>query len=111
MAGVHVSCNSFVKFDHAYTDRDGYYKMKKTFASDLRYRLVFKNEKGFSIGLNLVLVPASVSTLGKSSPEGVSMTVTGDSDSKLFRRCVVNNAAYDYMSRCRPEDLGIAMPP
>jgi hypothetical protein len=85
--------------------------MKKTFASDLRYRLVFRNEKGFSIGLNLVLVPASVSTLGKSSPEGVSMTVTGDSDSKLFRRCVVNNAAYDYMSRCKPEDLGIAMPP
>lgn len=111
VAGVQVSCNSFVKFDHAYTDRDGYYKMKKTFASDLRYRLVFKNEKGFSIGLNLVLVPASVSTLGKSSPEGVSMTVTGDSDSKLFRRCVVNNAAYDYMSRCKPEDLGIAMPP
>ena len=111
VAGVQVSCNSFVKFDHAYTDRDGYYQMKKTFASDLRYRLVFKNEKGFSIGFNMVLVPASVSTLGKSTPEGVSMTVTGDSESKLFRRCVVNNAAYDYISRCQNDDLGLMRPP
>ena len=95
VAGVRVSCNSFVKMSHCYTDRDGYYQMDKSFASDVRYRLVFKNEKGFSIGFNLVLVPASVSTLGKSSPEGVNMTVTKDSEEKLYRRCVVNNAAYD----------------
>ena len=111
VAGVRVSCNSFVKFDHAYTDRDGYYTMSKKFSSKLRYRLVFQNEKGFAIGLNLVLVPASVSTLGKSGPEGVNMTVTQKSDEKLFRRCVVNNAAYDYYTRCSADDMGIAMPP
>lgn len=111
VAGVRVSCNSFVKTAHAYTDRDGYYQMEKSFASDIRYRLVFQNEKGFSIGFNLVLVPASVSTLGKSSPEGVSMTVTKDSDEKLYRRCVVNNAAYDYISRCGSDDMDIAVPP
>lgn len=111
VAGVYVSCNSFVKFDHAYTDRDGYYKMNKTYSADLRYRLVFKNEKGFSLGFNMILVPASVSTLGNSSPEGVNMTVTKDSEAKLFRRCVVNNAAYDYISRCEEQDLGIALPP
>lgn len=111
VAGVQVSCNSFVKFDHAYTDRDGYYTMSKGFSSDLRYRLVFKNAKGFSIGFNLILVPASVSTLGKSGPGGVNITITKDSDDKLFRRCVVNNAAYDYITRCAPDDLGIALPP
>ena len=108
VSGVMVSCNSFVKFDQAYTDRDGYYQMEKSFSSDIRYRLIFKNEKGFSIGFNLVLVPASVSTLGKSSPEGVSVTVTEDSEDKLFRRCVVNNAAYDYITRCNPDDMDIA---
>lgn len=111
VAGVRVSCNSFVKFDHAYTDRDGYYSMEKSYSSNLRYRLVFQNVKGFSIGFNLVLVPASVSTLGKASADGVNMTVTSDSDDKLFRRCVVNNAAYDYYSRCSAEDLNIALPP
>lgn len=111
VAGVRVSCNSFVKFDHAYTDRDGYYTMNKSFSSDLRYRLVFDNEKGFSIGFNLVLVPASVSTLGKSSPEGINITITKDSEEKLFRRCVVNNSAYDYYSRCSGDDLDIAVPP
>lgn len=111
VAGVRVSCNSFVKFDNAYTDRDGYYEMSKSFSSKLRYRLVFKNEKGFSIGFNLVLVPASVSTLGKSAPDGVNMTITKDSEQKLFRRCVVNNSAYEYFTRCVDDDLGINVPP
>lgn len=111
VAGVRISCNSFVKFAHTYTDRDGYYQMPAEFSSNLRYRLVFENEKGFSIGFNLILVPASVSTLGKSGPEGVSMTVTSESEEKLFRRCVVNNAAYDYITRCKPDDMGITAPP
>ena len=85
--------------------------MSKSFSADLRYRLVFQNEKGFALGVNLILVPASVSTLGKAGPEGVNMTVTKDSEAKLYRRCVVNNAAYDYYSRCADEDLGIAPPP
>ena len=109
--GVRVSCNSFVKFAHAYTDDEGYYKMDKKFSSKLRYRLVFENSKGFSIGFNLVLLPASVSTLGKSGPEGIDMTITKEHDDKLFRRCVVNNAAYDYFSRCSSDDLGISQPP
>lgn len=111
VAGVRVSCNTFVKYDNAYTDEDGYYKMDKKFSADLRYRLVFKNEKDFAIGVNLILVPASTSTLGKSDPEGVSMTVTEDSEDKLFKRCVVNNAVYDYLERCHESDLGITMPP
>ena len=111
VAGVRVSCNSFVKFDFTHTDRDGYFTMNQEFASDLRYRMIFENEKGFSIGFNLVLVPASVSTLGKAGPEGFNMTITKDSEIKLFRRCVVNNAAYDYYSRCSANDLNIATPP
>lgn len=111
VAGVRVSCNSFVKFDHSYTDADGYYQMRKKFSAKLRYRLVFENEKGFSIGVNMVLAPASVSTLGKSGPEGVNVTVTQESEDKLFRRCVVNNAAYEYYCSCAPDKLNITIPP
>ena len=111
VAGVKVSCNSFVKFASSYTDRDGYYSMPKKFSAKLRYRLVFQNTMGFAIGLNLILVPASVSTLGKSSPSGVNVTVTDKSDEKLYRRCVVNNAAYDYYARCSSEDLNLTLPP
>lgn len=111
VAGVQVSCNAFVKFATAYTDRDGYYTMGREFSSKLRYRLVFKNEKNFSIGLNLILVPASVSTMGKADPTGVSLNVTRDSEGKLFRRCVVNNAVYDYISRCDKADMDITAPP
>lgn len=111
VAGVKVVCNSFVRFGSAYTDRDGFYTIDKKYSAKLRYRLVFKNEKGFSIGLNLIIVPASVSTLGKASAEGVSVTVTKDSDARLFRRCAVNNSAYDFYERCGEDDLGITPPP
>ena len=111
VSGVTVSCNAFVKFAKAYTDRDGYYSMDKKFSSNPRYRLVFKNEKDFCIGFNFILVPASVSTLGKMGPEGVSLEVTGDSEEKLYRRCVVNNATYDYILRCNDKDMGVTPPP
>ena len=111
VAGVKVVCNVFVKIGSCYTDRDGYYKMEKTFTSRPRYRLVFSNEKGFSIGLNLIVVPASVSTLGKDEAEVVDVHVTPEAGDALWRRCVVNNAAYDYYSRCNEADLDILPPP
>lgn len=111
VAGVRVSCNTFVKFSSAWTDRDGYYEIPASFSTEPRYRLVFKNEKGFGIGINLILVPASVSTLGKNGPEGVDLNVTSASDGALFRRCVVNNAAYEYYERCKEEDMDIKAPP
>ena len=111
VAGVKVAANIFVKIATTYTDRDGYYQMSKSFSGQPRYRLVFQNEKGFNIGFNFLIVPASVSTLGKGEPVGMDLHVTQDSEGSLFRRCVVNNAAYDYYSRCTEEDLDVAPPP
>ena len=111
VSGVNVSCNSFVKTDDTYTDKDGYYEMSKKFSADLTYKLVFKNKENFSIGLNLVLVPASVSNLGKASPSGLSKTINKDSGDVLFKRCVVNNAVYDYIQRCSRNNLNITRPP
>ncbi len=111
VSGVKIVCNTFVKFSSAYTDRDGYYTIPKKFSAKLKYRLMFKNEKGFAIGFNWVLVPASVSTLGKASADGINITITRDSDRKLFLRSAVNNAAYDYITRCADEDMGLTLPP
>ncbi|MCR5003065.1 MAG: hypothetical protein K5984_01715, partial [Bacteroidales bacterium] len=111
VAGAQVVVNSFVKFGKAYTDRDGYYKISKSFSSEIRYRLVFKNVKGFKIGFNLVLVPASFSTFGKGDPTGLDAQIDANSNRKLFCRCVVNNAAYDYYERCAETDMDIALPP
>ena len=111
VAGVKVAANIFVKIATAYTDRDGYYQMGKSFSGKPRYRLVFQNEKGFNIGFNFLIVPASISTLGKGDPSGIDLHVSANSDGALFRRCVVNNAAYDYYSRCTEDDLDIMPPP
>ena len=106
-----VACNVVVKFASCYTDRDGYYEMPKYFSWRPRYRLVFKNKIGFGIGLNLILIPASFSTLGKGSPHGIDEIIHKDSDRKLFARCVTNNAAWDYFQRCSEEDLNLPTPP
>lgn len=111
LASVMVACNIFVKIATCYTDRDGYYQMGTTFSGDPRYRLVFKNEQGFSIGFNWIVVPASVCTLGKGGPEGIDFNITQESDDNLFRRSVINNAAYEYYTRCNETDLDIALPP
>ena len=111
VAGVKVAANIFVKIATTYTDRDGYYQMSKSFSGEPRYRLVFQNEKGFNIGINFLIVPASVSTLGKGDASGIDLHVTQESEGALFRRCVVNNAAYDYYSRCTEDDLDVAPPP
>ena len=105
LAGVKVSCNIFVKFSSTYTDRDGYYTIPKKFSSNLRYRLIFSNEKGFNIGFNLILLPASVSTLGKGPASGQNCLVTRASDENLYRRAVVNNAAYEYYEKCKSMDI------
>ena len=111
VAGVKVVCNSFVKFSSTFTDRDGYYTIPKSYSSKVRYRLMFTNEKNFSIGFNLILIPASTSALGKASPSGIDAVVTNQSERKLFCRCAVNNAAYDYITRCSSDDMNIPVPP
>ena len=110
LSGVKVYVNSFVKFASAYTDDEGCYEMSTSFVGDVRYRLVFRNRRGFSIGVNLLLVPASVSTLGKHSSEGIDFTVDKDSDWKLFTRCAVNNIAAAYYDRCQAEG-DVSAPP
>jgi len=107
--GVKVSCNSFVKFGNAYTDDEGNYEISRTFSSDVRYRMVFKNKKGFGIGFNLLLVPASVSSFGKSSASGLDIHIDSNSERKLFCRSVVNNAGYEYYEDCL--ERGIQQPP
>lgn len=110
VAGVKVVCNIFVKIATCFTNRDGYYQMGKTFSGNPRYRLVFQNEKGFCIGFNWIIIPASVSTLGNAGPQGLDVHVSTASDGALFRRCAVNNAAYDYLNRCADTDLDITSP-
>ena len=110
VAGVKVSANCFVKFATGYTDEEGEFTLDKSFSTDVRYRIVFKNKKGFGIGFNLLLVPASISTLGKNPPSGIDVQIDASSDRKLFTRCVVNNAAYEYFSMCQDADCAISCP-
>lgn len=109
--GVKVQCNVFVKYASCYTDDNGRYKMDKSFKKNPRYRLVFENRMGFAQGFNAILVRGSTSAIGYYPPSGVSVCVTPSSESNAYRRCAINNAAYDYYQRCNVDDMGISTPP
>lgn len=109
VAGVKITANVFVKVSTTYTDDQGNYSFPAKFSAKPKYSLCFQNKLGFTIGMNLVLVPASVSTLGKDDPNGIDVAIGSKSDATLFRRCVVNNAAYDYYKSCEATD--VTMPP
>lgn len=111
VSGVTVSCNTFVKQETVFTDDEGYYQFSKKYTSDMRYRLIFKNERGFGIGFNLLLVPGSVSTLGTNPPSGVDVQIDSESDDKLYLRAVVNNAAAAYYDKCADPECYVAAPP
>lgn len=108
---VKVTCNVFVKFARVYTDEEGYYQMNRSFSSKPRYRIEFTNRKGFSLGYNWVLVKGSVSTLGKHGPEGYSICINESSNDNLFKRSVINNAAFDYYEGCTQRGASIPTPP
>ena len=109
VAGVKMVANVFVKIATTYTDENGKYQFSTKFSAKPHYRICFKNKVGFTIGFNLILIPASISTLGKASSSGIDYVIDKTSDETLFRRCVVNNAAYDYYKKCQAS--GVAMPP
>lgn len=111
VSGVQVSCNVFVKFDRCFTDKDGNYQMKKSFKSKPRYRLVYTSSKGFTLGFNAVFVKGSISTLGKQPSTGCSVTVSEKSGGTIFKRCAINNAAYDYYDSCSSNGVKIKTPP
>lgn len=97
VAGVRVAANVFVKIARGYTDENGYFKVNKSFSSSkVRYRMVFKNQLGFAIGFNFILVPASVASLGKRPSSGIDLHFTFAGDPKTWRRSTVNNAMYQY---------------
>ena len=57
VAGVKMVANVFVKIATTYTDENGNYEFSRKFSARPRYRICFKNRVGFSIGLNLILIP------------------------------------------------------
>lgn len=109
VAGVKVIVRNFVKFGKGYTDVSGHYEINRKFRAKLHYCLRFKNNAGFRIGFNKILVTASTSTFGTGSASGKDLTIDENSGDKLYRRCVVNNAAYDYITKCA--SYGISTPP
>ena len=94
LVGVKVVCSTFCKKGSDYTDSDGKYTINKTFTGTPKYKIVFKNENGFTIWGNCGFLAPAQKTYRNQSPHGFSMEFTPDN--MCWQWCVVNNAANEY---------------
>lgn len=105
--GVKVICRTFTKKASAYTDQNGNYVMNKKFYVDPKYKVVFRNQLGFTIwGDGRFMFPAQ-QIIGKQSKSGFSKVFTADDNA--WDCCAINNAASDYYDFCN--DSYILLPP
>lgn len=94
LVGVKVVCSTFCKKGSDYTDSDGKYTINKTFTGTPKYKIVFKNENGFTIWGNWGFLAPAQKSYKNQSPLGFSMEFTPDN--MCWQWCVVNNAANEY---------------
>ena len=76
--GVKVECSFCGKRGFAYTNSNGEYEIPVGFCVNPSYKLVFKNERGFSIMSELHLLSPTRSVYGFQSAGGYSKVMTGN---------------------------------
>jgi len=106
IAGVKVRARNFTKIANAWTTASGFYRVDKSFITNVYVDLVFENNRGFKIwGNGGFYVPATymfgqhMNTLSRNF----------ETNSIAWLWATTNNATYDYFDKCT--QLGILQPP
>lgn len=106
--GVKVRVHNFVKWDTEYTDENGYYKMSKSYRTNVHYAIVFENKTGFLIWGNWAFFACANYNMGWHPNSGHSRDIYSNSQAWLWAN--INNAAYIYSEKLCPK-FGILKPP
>lgn len=104
---VKVRVHNIVKWDAAYTDEIGYYKMSKKYLTNVHYAVIYENATGFKVWGNFAFLAPAHYDLGINSKSGYSRNIETNSDAWLWS--TVNNAAYIYREKMCP-NLNVTKP-
>jgi len=94
---VKVRVHNIIKWCETYTDETGYYKMSKSYLTNVHYAVIYENQTGFKIWGNLAFLAPANHNMGWYSNSGYSTNIGTSSDAWLWS--TVNNSAYIYREK------------
>lgn len=98
--GIKVRATSLVKWSSATTDANGYYSMDTKHYWGPLYSVSFDNIQGFDIwGYTGPITGCAIYIMGFHNKKGYDKTF--DANSSAWEWATVNNAAYDWYSKCK----------
>jgi len=98
--GIKVRATSLVKWSSTYTDENGCYRMDTKHYWGPLYSVSFDNKLGFDVwGYAGPLTGCAIYIMGFHNKKGYDKTF--DDNSCAWEWATVNNAAYDYYSKCQ----------
>jgi hypothetical protein len=104
---VKVRVHNIVKWSTTDTDETGYYKIPKSYRTNVHYAVIFENATGFKVWGNLAFLAPANYSLGWYSKSGHTRNIETNSNAWLW--ATVNNAAYIYREKMCP-NLNITKP-
>ena len=105
---IKIRVHNVVKWDAVYTNEDGYYKMDKSWLTQVHYAAIFENSTGFKIWGNCAFFAPANYQMGWHTNSGHSRDF--DTGSQGWLWSAINNAAYIYREKMCP-DYNISKPP
>ncbi|MDR0207481.1 MAG: hypothetical protein LBI45_09535 [Bacteroidales bacterium] len=104
---VKVRVHNIIKLCEATTDENGYYKMSKSYLTNVHYATIFENSTGFKVWGNWAFLCPANYNMGWHSNSGHNRNIETNSDAWPW--ATVNNAAYIYREKICP-NLNITKP-
>lgn len=97
---VKVRSRFIVKWDSAYTDDNGYYRISTKYSANPHMSIVFENSNDFIIWGNWAFLAPASYCMGYPD-RSVELSKTISHSSSAWKWAAINNAATDYYSYCR----------
>lgn len=97
---IKVRVYNGIRWDHAYTNKDGYYSMSKHYATGLHYHIKFRTSDDIIINNLMIDIDAADKSFGWHSKSGYDGYF--DSGSKGWMWATVNNAVYIFRKELCP---------
>ncbi|MCL6274046.1 hypothetical protein M3P19_08495 [Muricauda sp. 2012CJ35-5] len=104
VVGVKVKTRKWFKWAKGWTNAEGFYRVNRRYRRNVRYTVIFKNNRGFKIWPSVVSVSAARFRAGSRSKFGHDFNFR--TNSAGWRWATVNNATRRYLDYCTQFGIG-----
>ncbi len=108
---VKVRVYNLIRWDHTFTDKNGYYSMSKRYLTKVHYSIIFNTRTGLKVWGNLGCLNPAIHSMGWASQKK-EFNRDFDIGSNAWKWGSITNATYHYFELCKkfniptpPQDL------